>query len=435
MQSHSDDSTSELDLRGHLLSAQPWPVLDVVLWLAREGRFSPGIAELVAALGERLIAAGAPVCRLFMGARTLHPQVLARTVEWRAGGDLNVNDVPHSLADVPEFVGSPIDVATTTGKPYRRRLVQLDAERDHALLIEVAERGYTDYLAIPLLKADGSASAVLIINTRVPEGFSAGDVDGFCALADFLAPVVEALGGVHVARTLLDTYLGRRTGERVLRGQIQRGEGEHIRAALWFSDLRESTRLSETLPLPDMLAALNQYFELVSAAVIPHGGEILRFIGDAMLIVFNDDGQNAGARTGNAETGGVETDGIRACRSALEAIEDAYNALDVLNHRRKTQSLPTLSFGVGLHYGEVIYGNVGAPDRLDFTVMGAAVNETARLEGLTKSLHEPVLMSREFVTRASAPVHSCGEHQMKGFAAPREVFGLGSSDTKAEGRT
>jgi adenylate cyclase len=161
--------------------------------------------------------------------------------------------------------------------------------------------------------------------------------------------------------------------------------------------------------LPNLLDALNQYFELVAAAMTPHGGEILRFIGDAMLIVFPDD---AGA------------DGRDACRPALDAADDAFNSLDVVNHRRKGQFQPTLSFGVGLYYGEVIYGNVGAPDRLDFTVMGAAVNQTSRLEGSTKSLHQRLLMSREFVDLICAPVRSRRGHAMKGFSELREVFGL-----------
>ena len=266
-------------LEPRLLAREPWSVLDVVAWLAREGRFQTQLPALITALAERLHAAGAPVSRLYAAARTLHPQVMATTVEWLVGGKLHVTDIPHVFANIPEVVGSPIDRAATTGKPYRRRLTDLDRNRDHAILVEVAERGFTDYLALPILYADSETGAVLIVNTTRAEGLAPGDIEGLRLIADYIAPVMEALSGAHVARTLLDTYLGRRTGRRVLRGDIQRGEGEHIRAAMWFSDLRESTRLSEELSLSDLLEALNQYFELVAAAVTPHGGEILRFPG------------------------------------------------------------------------------------------------------------------------------------------------------------
>ena len=389
-----------------LLERDPWPVLDVVAWLASEGRFEPHMQGFVTAFAERLRAAGAPIARIYVAGRTLHPQVMARTVEWLHGGKVQVTDVPHVFANIPEFVGSPLDIALTTNKPYRRRLTQLDPVVEHDILLEVADRGATDYVAVPLRYADGLPGSVMVFDTERAGGFDDDDISAFGLLADFVAPVMEALMGAHVARSLLDTYLGRRTGERVLRGQIQRGEGERIRAAMWFSDLRESTRLSEELPLPELLGALNQYFELVSAAVTPHGGEILRFIGDAMLIVFTDE---------------VGVDGTRACQSALDAVDDAYNGLDVVNHRRRAAGQPELSFGVGLHYGEVIYGNVGAPERLDFTVMGSAVNQTARLEGLTKSLGDQVLMSREFVDRVAVPTRSHGEHQMRGFVSPSSL--------------
>lgn len=169
---------------------------------------------------------------------------MARTVEWRAGRKVQSTEIPHVFANIPEFVGSPIDVAATTGELVRRRLTDLDPSRDHAILMEVAERLYTDYLALPLRYGNGETGAVLIVNTDRTQGFESGDIDGLRVLADLVAPIVEALNSAHVARTLLDTYLGRRTGRRVPRGDIQRGEGEHIRAAMWFSDLRESTRLS-----------------------------------------------------------------------------------------------------------------------------------------------------------------------------------------------
>jgi len=182
-----------------------------------------------------------------------------------------------------------------------------------------------------------------------------------------------------------------------------------IHAALWFSDLRDFTALTEALPADKVLAMLNAYFEHVDAAVTPRGGEILRFIGDAMLIVFP-------AQTRR------EIDA--ACQAAVEAALDAFSGLATLNHRRRRAGDPEIRFGVGLNVGEVIYGNVGAPARLDFTVMGPAVNRTARLEGLTKSLGVPLLMSAEFVAHLRVPVRSLGAQPMKGVPLPQEVFAL-----------
>jgi adenylate cyclase len=228
-------------------------------------------------------------------------------------------------------------------------------------------------------------------------------------LADYLAPVIDVYATRQLAVSLMDTYLGRRTSQRVMQGRIRRGDGDEIFAVMWFSDLRDFTALTESLSTSLMLSALSDHFELVAAAVTARGGEILRFIGDAMLIVFSV----------------TEQDELpAACEAALESADDAFSALGALNHRRLRSGLPQLSFGVGLHVGEVIYGNVGAPDRLDFTVMGPAVNRTARLESLTKTVNVPLLLSAEFVRHVDRPVRSVGLHAMKGVGQPQEIFAL-----------
>ena len=207
----------------------------------------------------------------------------------------------------------------------------------------------------------------------------------------------------------MNTYVGQGTGRKILNGMIQRGDADLINAALWFSDLRNFTHLTETLPARQLLDMLNDYFEFVSAAVSARGGEILRFIGDAMLIVFPID---------------ENTSHQAACNAAIDAALDACNTLAALNHRRQRHAQPPIEFGVGLNVGEVIYGNVGAPDRLDFTVMGPAVNRTARLESLTKSLDTNILFSREFADLIDAPTQDLGDHAMKGIDGLQKVFGL-----------
>ncbi len=207
----------------------------------------------------------------------------------------------------------------------------------------------------------------------------------------------------------MTTYVGKRTGEKVLSGMIRRGDADTIHAALWFSDLRNFTHLTETLPAKEVFAMLNEYFEFVSAAVRARGGEILRFIGDAMLIVFP-----------------ISSDVSKksACNAALESAKDARATLAVINHLRKRKTKPLIEFGVGLNVGEVVYGNVGAPDRLDFTVMGPAVNRTARLESLTKKLGHDVLVSKDFSDQIDYDTISLGLHSMKGIVEPQSVFAI-----------
>jgi len=210
-----------------------------------------------------------------------------------------------------------------------------------------------------------------------------------------------------LSTSLLDTYLGKRTGKKVLSGMIKRGDADIINAALWFSDLRDFTQMTENLPEDKLLKILNDYFEYVAAAVTARGGEILRFIGDAMLIVFPID---------------ERVSRQSACKAAIDAARDAQQSLATHNHRRRRHGENEIRFGVGLNVGEVIYGNVGAPDRLDFTVMGPAVNRTARLESLTKTVGENILVSKEFSDIVDCPMKSLGEHMMKGIEQPQPVY-------------
>lgn len=385
-----------------------WSAQDIIAWLAHEGRFNAPFDRFVAALGDRLVSAGLPVWRIRFGLRTLHPQVRTVGVLWTRGHGAQMSRRLHGIEHSEDYLGSPIQHVLETGTALRRRLTELDPERDHSVLHTIATLGGVDYLALPLRFSDGVANVFIAVTDR-EEGFSDADVTGLETLADHLSPIVEVFSTRYIASSLLDTYVGRRTGQRVLDGQIKRGDGEIIPAAIWFSDLRDFTPLSENLPPHALLETLNAYFEFVAAAVTARDGEVLRFIGDAMLIVFPSE---------------HESDVAAACENAIESAVDACASLATFNHRRRRVGQPSIRFGVGLHVGKVIYGNVGAPDRLDFTVMGPAVNRAARIEGLTKSLGPTVLMSREFASHLGRPVRSLGSHALKGVADPQEVFAL-----------
>jgi adenylate cyclase len=261
---------------------------------------------------------------------------------------------------------------------------------------------------MPMAFSDGHRNFASFA-TRTPGGFSDDDIAKLSTLPIWLGPIFEQIEQRNVAVTLLNTYVGSQTGHQILHGLIKRGDGETIRAAIWYSDLRDFTAINEELPPSEVLAMLNGYFEFVAAAVTARGGEILQFIGDAILVIFRipDDG-----------------DDKPACNAALDSAVDAFDSLAVLNSRRLRAGHLAIRFGVGLHVGVVTHGNVGSLDRLGFNVVGPAVNRTARIEDLTKVVGVPLLMSRELAAQIDRPVESRGAHRMKGVAEPQEVFAL-----------
>ncbi len=386
-----------------------WKLDTVVDWLFRESRTILDGKRFVEQLGQQLMNSGAPVWRLRLGCRIIHPQFGGQSFTWSGEMEQALEFQPkHGFLENDVYIGSPFQYVVETGKSFRRRTHELDEGKDHQLLFDLAAEGATDYLAVPMRMSDGN-TANFVLASKSDRGFNDDDITLMEKLALYVAPVFEILIIRRLAQTILNTYVGPRTGERVMSGQIKRGDGELIHSAIWFSDLRDFTPLTESLEPQALLDLLNTYFEAVSAAVTARGGEVLRFIGDAMLIVFPV-GETASPK--------------QSCEAALDAAEDAFGALAALNMRRTRAGEPSIRFGVGLHLGEVIYGNVGAPDRLDFTVMGPAVNRTARLESLTKDLGTPLLMSSDFAALVSTGTRSLGYHSMKGVAEKQEIFAL-----------
>ncbi len=385
-----------------------WDLQQVIDWIFTDGMQLRDNNDFVQMLAERLVAIGAPIDRLMVSLRILNPQLVATSETWQraTGTTLHIETV-HEIRVSDRFIGSPMQELVETQRPLRRSLVDLPDDA-HRAYTELAELGHTDYFGLPII-IGGEHGATMIVSTCAGDGFGEDDIRQFEKLGAYLAPVLEMHALRQLARSLMNTYVGKRTGAKVLAGMIKRGDAEVIDAALWFSDLRDFTHLTETLKPDQVLKMLNDYFEFIAAAVTARGGEILRFVGDAMLIVFPIDARQ---------------DASAACRAALDAALDARGTLGALNHLRRRHGEPPIEFGVGLNLGEVIYGNVGAPDRLDFTVMGPAVNRTARLESLTKPLDRSILFSREFADCIEQPVVALGEHEMKGVAGPQAVFGL-----------
>jgi adenylate cyclase len=389
------------------ISTDDWKVEPVIEWLAHEGRLIADPARLVEEMANRLVDAGAPLARFTIGLQAIHPQWRTMGIEWRRGERARQAGRPHGIEETPAYIGSPVQKLVETSKPVRYRLDCLGAD-DHELLHELAALGGTDYYAAPMRVAYGRPPALTFMTDR-PGGFTDSDILKFHHLMDYMAPVIESRIGNRLSTTLLDTYLGRIVGEQILGGLIKRGDGHEINAVLWFSDLRDFTGLNERMPAPALLELLNNYLQLVGDALTAHGGEILKFIGDGVMAYFPaEDALFLPMVTANA---------LGAARRLIDDIGAA-------NEARAAGGLDPVRFGIGLHVGPVTFGNVGTEDRLDFTVIGPAVNRAARLESLTKELRVPVLASAEFKDATVQPMVSMGKHTLRGVPEAVEVFTL-----------
>jgi adenylate cyclase len=390
-----------------------WSLAPVAAWLLTEGRKLTEPIALINGLAAKLDEAGAHVDRLRFTSGTLHPQLLAWGAFWNRGSGAELWEGRHGILETDAYVGSPAQFVREQRRAFRRRLQEkgkgaLEEGRDHVVLHEMRAQGMTDYLALPVMFSNATAN-FFAVATIAPGGFTDADIERFEALVRFLAPVLEVLAVRRVTLGLLDAFVGPRISERILRGQVKRGDGDRIEAAFWYSDLRGFTRLSESLEPEKLLRLLNDYFEQCAAAAAARGGEILQFIGDAILIVFEI------RRPGDEPA---------VCEAALDAAIDAFASIAVVNHQRRRAGEPQIEFGLGLHLGTVTHANVGAPYRLAFNVVGPAVNKTARIEALTKEAGVPLLMSREFAARIARPLRSIGTFDLRGVAGTQELFAL-----------
>src|SRR5262245_12892612 len=381
----------------------------VALWLVCGAHDLPDARSVIGEFCQRLLATGFPLDRLFLSIRTLHPQVSTIGYRWRPGESL-ASETPreHGIDRQDIYLRSPIKPIHDGAPELRRRLVESAAPRGFPGLDELAAEGATDYLILPL-RFSGQRVNAISIATHRPAGFSDAELARFKDLTALIALVLEAKETQRVASTLLDTYLGRDAGRRVLGGLVQRGDGITLVAALWYCDLRRFTATTEPLPRDQIIALLNDYFACMVGAVHRHGGEVLKFIGDAMLAIFPiaDD-----------------LDRDRACVAALAAAEDALADLDALNERRQAEGKAILQADIALHTGAVMYGNIGAPDRLDFTAIGTAVNLVTRLERMCEELGQRLLASARFASPCGSKLVSVGHYRLRGFSQPQEIFAL-----------
>jgi len=361
-------------------------------------------------LCERIVDAGIPIARAFCGVRTLHPLVAATAYIWHRGRGTERVTATWEQTDTPEFNDNPLAQAAVSGVFVRQPLTVPDSELEFDVYREFKRDGMTDYIAMPLIFSDGRRNPISM-QTDAPGGFDDADIAALQEIVEVMAPIVETEAAYRMARQVVRTYVGHSTGERVLSGAITRGSGETIEAAIWYCDLRRFTELTDSLPRDELLGLLNAYFEIMAGAVTAAGGEVLKFIGDAMLAIWalNDE----------------QGDDAAACSTKmLAAARSARDQLAACSAERRSAGLPAIEYGLALHLGEVHYGNIGAPDRLDFTVIGPAVNHAARIEELGAKLGHPIVASAGVAAAAPEQFQPLGAQQLRGVAELQDVFAL-----------
>jgi adenylate cyclase len=405
----SSDTENLIQIVGHYDSAGV-PVVepDLVLWLLGEGRRIVRDAEFFDALCWRLVGAGLSVSRVSLSVFTLHPQTVGLNFRWwRDRHVTEVLRVGYGVQQTADYFESPIRSVIEDGATVHFHLADSEATARYPLLAKLRDGGATGYFACPVTFFNGRHQATTWTTDR-PGGFTDADIAQIAAIVPVLAVVIEARSMHRLAGTLLHIYLGRTAGQRILDGDIRRAQGERMSAIILASDMRGFTSLSDRLPGEDLIALLDDYFDAVAAPVQAHGGEVLKFMGDGLLAIF--------------PLGGCTP--ADAAESALAAVDESFARIAGLNAERRAGGRNEFRIGIGMHLGEIILGNVGAVDRLDFTAIGPAVNLACRLETLTKRLGRDLILSHDFAGACRRSLVSLGFHPVKGLSEPEEVFGL-----------
>jgi adenylate cyclase len=379
---------------------------DVVHWLTSETRHERFIDNIFAELCMRLQRAGIPVKRASLHLLIQHPQWLGARILWADGmREATIMRVDYDVRQRSEYIGSPVEEIQGGATEIRENLERDPAlGRKHGLYDELRSLGLTDYVAWPLHHTLGKRHVVAFSTDR-PSGFDEAHIARLSELLPILALVSEIRMKNRLARTLLETYVGAHAGELILAGATRRGSGTTVRAAILICDLRDFTRISDSWPRDDVIDLLNNYFDAMSEPIARHGGEILKFMGDGLLAIF-------------------PLSQPSACADLLNAVTEARQAMAALNEKNRETGAEPLNFGIGVHVGDVMYGNIGSRTRLDFTVIGPAVNMASRLEALTKQIGKPVLLSRAFADLVAGDfdLERVGEYPVRGFGDPIELF-------------
>jgi adenylate cyclase len=376
-------------------------------WLVDGARSAPNPQQMMAETCERLVAAGLPLWRVGVFVRTLHPDIIGVNFIWRPGAEVVVGTANYDMLDSPEYRNSPLAIVFGEGREVRHRIDDPEAKR-FPFLDDMRAEGVTDYIALPILQIDGSVHASSW-TTRQSGGFTDEQLNNLRSLIRPLSRVIEITRMRRTATNLLDIYVGNRAGERIMGGQIRRGHTDTMQAAIWLSDLRGFTALSDRLPAETVVDILNHYFDCQVSAIRTHGGEVLKFMGDGLLAVF--------------PIAEVVGDTEQVCTDVLEAARESRAKVDAMQYAIG-ETIERFRFGVALHVGKILYGNIGGGNRLDFTCIGPAVNLAARLEKIAGRLHRTVVASAAFAHACAGAWSDLGEFPIAGFSKAERVYGL-----------
>jgi len=384
-------------------------------WITQAGLAGHSESAILAGFCEREVARGLPLARALVLIDTLHPIYEGRAFRWtRAQKETTLTEYGRSDDDLSRWQRSPFYRLEESGEPLLRRHLTAETEPEFSIFADLRADGMTDYVAIAnRFTGDEIIGRMDCVYsswaTDASHGFDDDDVADLCRLTPFLALAVKSASLARIAGTLVETYLGRDPGRRVLQGRIARGVAERIEAVLWFSDLRGYTRISDTASPGDIIPLLNHYADAIISAIHEQGGDVLKLMGDGLLAIFT------------AEDRG------RACDAALTAALAARRSVTLVNQRRAAKGLPITDMYLGLHIGEVFYGNIGSKDRLDFTVVGPAVNEVSRIAALCRSVEQPLLVSSTFASalgEARSRLVSVGRYALRGVGRAQDLFTL-----------
>jgi adenylate cyclase len=382
-------------------------VHQITNWLIDGARSVVNSPRLMAEVCERMVEAGLPLWRVGIFVRTLHPEIYGRNFIWKPGAEVEFGTVDFKILDSPDFHASPLFTVFQQGLEIRARMDDPQSKR-FPIVEGMRAEGVTDYVALPLLFTDGSVHASSW-TTRQPGGFTEEQLAALRQVTTPLSRIIEIISLRRTASSLLDTYVGNRAGERILGGQIRRGHTETMNAAVWLSDLRGFTALSDRLPSETVVDILNRYFDCQVAAIRSHGGEVLKYMGDGLLAVFPID-----------EYVGDEQ---QVCSRVLEAAQQSRASVAELQYPIG-DAIERFRFGVALHVGPILFGNIGGGNRLDFTCIGPAVNLAARLEKIASRLQRTVVASEGFAGICRGGWSDLGEFPIAGFSKAERVFGL-----------
>ena len=384
-------------------------------WITEAGLAGHSESAILAGFCEREVARGLPLARALVLIDTLHPIYEGRAFRWtRAQKETTLTEYGRSDDDLSRWQRSPFYRLEESGEPLLRRHLTAETDPEFSIFADLRADGMTDYAAIAnRFTGDEIIGRMDCVYsswaTDASHGFDDDDVADLCRLTPFLALAVKSASLARIAGTLVETYLGRDPGRRVLQGRIARGVAERIEAVLWFSDLRGYTRISDTASPGDIIPLLNHYADAIISAIHEQGGDVLKLMGDGLLAIFT------------AEDRG------RACDAALTAALAARRSVTLVNQRRAAKGLPITDMYLGLHIGEVFYGNIGSKDRLDFTVVGPAVNEVSRIAALCRSVEQPLLVSSTFASalgEARSRLVSVGRYALRGVGRAQDLFTL-----------